>query len=193
MLNLEQTSLEIPDLTIEPLNIGNNADSKFDLTLYASETTQGIKLTLVYNIELFAAGRMVEMLRQFEYLLQQIVEDSLDKPIADFSLVTPQGQSLLPDPSVTLSEPEYESVTSMFATWSKQTPEQVAICHETDAWNYVDLWQIAHTLAQILLAERIERGDVIAVSGASSFGLIASILAQTSKSTAASNVRARQS
>ncbi len=175
MLNLEETPLELPGVKAEPFDMGETATSKFDLMLYISEKKPGIRLKLVYNAELFAPERMVEMLHQFHYLLTQIVA-APDNLISLYSLVTPESKPLLLDPSAPLPEPQYELVATMFTSWAKRTPEQPAICQGSSTWNYGDLSQTAKTLAKVLLAQGIKQGDVVAVSGTRSFGLIASML-----------------
>ena len=175
MLNIEETQVELPGLKTELISRGETSTSKFDLTLYATEKKQGIQLKLVYKTDLFAPERMQVLLAQFHHLLGQIVA-APDKAISSYSLVTPSSKFLLPDPSTVLPEPEYELVTTMFSSWANRTPEQAAICQGNSTWNYGDLYQTAQTLAKILLANRIERGDVVAVSGTRSFGLIASMI-----------------
>jgi amino acid adenylation domain-containing protein len=59
--------------------------SKFDLTLYAGEVPEGIGLQLVYNTDLFDAGRMAALLAQIAAVLAQAVEDSA-RPVSRFVL-----------------------------------------------------------------------------------------------------------
>ncbi|HEX2190626.1 MAG TPA: condensation domain-containing protein, partial [Longimicrobiaceae bacterium] len=49
--------------------------AKFDLTLYAGERPEGIGLHLVYNSDLFDAGRVAALLAQLVAVLQQALED----------------------------------------------------------------------------------------------------------------------
>ncbi|MDZ8187884.1 MAG: amino acid adenylation domain-containing protein [Nostoc sp. ChiSLP02] len=174
MLNLRDIQLEIPGVAVEPVPMLETA-SKFDLTLYVTEQNQGIKLDLVYNTDLFTPQRMMEMLHQFHHLLNQIVATP-DKQIGLYSLVTPQAQFLLPEPRAVLPEPEYELVTTMFASWVNSIPEHSAIRQGTRSWNYGELGKTAQSLAEALLARGVQRGDVVAVFGTRSFGLIASML-----------------
>ncbi|MEM7593187.1 MAG: amino acid adenylation domain-containing protein, partial [Cyanobacteria bacterium P01_A01_bin.83] len=175
MLNLEETQVELPGLKTQLISVGEATTSKFDLTLYAAEKKQGIELQLVYNADLFSPERMQVLLGQLHHLLGQIV-DTPDRPIRTYSLVTPSAKSLLPDPGEVLPEPDYELVTTIFSSWVNRTPEQAAICQENNTWNYSDLSRTAQTLAKVLLAYRIKKGEVVAVSGTRSFGLIASML-----------------
>ncbi|HEX2209323.1 MAG TPA: thioesterase domain-containing protein, partial [Longimicrobium sp.] len=59
--------------------------AKFDLTLYAGERPEGIGLQLVYNSDLFDAGRMAALLAQLVAVLKQALEDP-GRPVSRFVL-----------------------------------------------------------------------------------------------------------
>ncbi|MEH1970259.1 amino acid adenylation domain-containing protein [Nostoc sp.] len=174
MLNLREIQLELPGVAIEPVSILETA-SKFDLTLYVTEQNQGIQFDLVYNTDLFTSERMMEMLDQFHHLLNQIIA-APESQISLYSLVTPKAQLLLPEPRAVLPEPRYELATTMFTSWVNRTPEHSSLRQGFRTWNYGKLGKIAQTLAKVMLSHGVERGDVVAVYGTRSFGLIASML-----------------
>ncbi|MDF5720953.1 MAG: amino acid adenylation domain-containing protein [Rhizonema sp. PD37] len=176
LLNLGDNQLELSGLSVEPISIPTEEASKFDLSLYITEREEGIKLELIYNTDLFSSERIMEMLQQFYYLLSQIVA-APDSAIASYSLVTPVARSILPDPRTVLPESQYELVTTTFTSWVNSTPERSALCQESCTWSYGQLGKIAHALAQVMLSHGIERGDVVAVYGTQSLGLIASAIA----------------
>ncbi|HEY0735446.1 MAG TPA: amino acid adenylation domain-containing protein [Herpetosiphonaceae bacterium] len=74
MLNTPDLMIELPGLTIEAVPADDHG-SKIDFTIYAQETEGTIRLDLVYNTDLFTAGRMEALLRQFQNLLEAIVAD----------------------------------------------------------------------------------------------------------------------
>ncbi|WP_442937032.1 amino acid adenylation domain-containing protein [Nostoc sp.] len=174
MLNFRDIQLELPGVAIEPVSMLETA-SKFDLTLYVTEQNQGIKLDLVYNTDLFSSERMMEMLHQFHHLLNQIVA-APESQISLYSLVTPEARPLLPEPQAVLPEPRYELATTMFTSWVNRTPEHSSLRQGFRTWNYGELGKSAQTLARVMLSYGVERGDVVAVFGTRSFGLIASML-----------------
>ena len=175
LLNLADTQPELFGLFVEPISIPEAA-SKFDLSLYVTEHEQRIILQVVYNADLFTSERMVEMLQQFHHLLNQIVVDP-DSAIAAYSLVTPRARLLLPDPTTAIPQPEYELVTTTFTSWVNSTPERSAVHQGSRTWNYGELGKSSQALARVMLSHGIKRGDVVALYGTSSFGLIASMLA----------------
>ncbi|MDJ0717356.1 MAG: amino acid adenylation domain-containing protein, partial [Prochloraceae cyanobacterium] len=170
MGNWEETQLELPALKTEPFHAKKEINSKFDLTLYAAEDKQEIKLTFVYNIDLFASERIVKMLHQLESLLKEIVEQP-ENSLADFSLVTTQCHQLIPDPKKVLSKPEYQPIAELFRERAKLNSQEIAISQGSFIWTYEELSNKAETIAKV-----IKKGEVVAVSGAASFGLIASML-----------------
>ncbi|GAX45363.1 amino acid adenylation domain protein [Tolypothrix sp. NIES-4075] len=174
MINTPEVALEIPDLTFEPLELTQQS-SKFWMTVFVQEVAEELNIKLVYRQNLFSSERITNLLEQFEHLLQQIVVHP-DRSIQSYFLVTPQSRSLLPDASARLDEPDYKPVPTLFAAWAQQAPEQTAIRQKGRTWTYQELSQSAHTIAQVLLSCGVQQGDVVAVCGAKSFGLIASML-----------------
>jgi amino acid adenylation domain-containing protein len=174
MVSVGASGLELLGLKTEPVNIAE-PDSKFDLTLYVKEQKSNIELELVYNADLFRQDRMTEMLNQLRHLLLQVTKNP-DKSIATYSLVTEASQHLLPDPGIALAEPHQELVMNMFARWVERTPEKEAVSQGEHSWTYAELAERADMLAQELIARGVEKGDVIALCGSRSFGLIAGIL-----------------
>ena len=175
MVDSADRRIELVGLKVEQLPIPG-AISELDLTLWGWTRDEDIELELVYNADLYARDRMVEMLDQFKHLLAQVVEYP-DASIQSYSLVTPRARRLLPDPSEALPEPWYEPITTVFASWLDGTAERAAVRQGGRAWTYGELGRSSSALAQALLVCGVKRGDVVAVSGTRSFGVIVSMVA----------------
>ncbi|MHC4593074.1 MAG: non-ribosomal peptide synthetase, partial [Planctomycetota bacterium] len=167
-------SLELTGLTFELLE-PSEPPARFAMTLYASGRQGGLRLRLVYRRSLFSAERMQCLLHQFRHLLEQIV-DAPDAPVRSYSLVTPESRALLPDPHAPLAEPPQESVTSTFASWVRRAPDQAAVRQGSQSWTYRELAERAQNLATALRTHGLQQGDVVAVHGPRSFGLVASMV-----------------
>jgi len=178
MLNMQNPSDDFPELsdlkaeTISP----SEEDSKFDFTLYVSPDEKGILLDLVYNADLFEGQRVAEMLGQMGHLLKQVVEDPA-KSIGLYSLRSTRSLSFLPDPCSALPEPEYRPVTSMFLSHADRSPHHPAVTRNGQSWSYRQLSEGVTHLAGVLRNGGINKGDVVAVTGPRSFGLITGIVA----------------
>ena len=173
-MDSSQLVLESPGLTLRSVPV--EPEARFSMTLYIDEHEHMIGLRLVYQRALFSAERMAGLLDQFRHLLEQVVA-APERPLRSYSLVTPEVRSLLPDPGAPLAEPRYELVTKMFASWAERLPEQPALRQDGRAVTYGELERRAARLALTLLAHGAARGDVVAISGPRSFGLITSMMA----------------
>ena len=69
--NMPTATLELPGLSLIPLQI-NRGKAKFDLTLFITETDQGLSLSLEYSTELFNSSTIIKMLEDFQTILEAV-------------------------------------------------------------------------------------------------------------------------
>ena len=174
MLNFPDSPLQLAGVTAETLGVPTNG-AKFDLTLYVEEIQAGIDLLLVYNPELFSHTRMVEMLAQYQHLLEQVVA-APDAHIARFSLVTPTVSARLPNPTQVLSDTWEGAVHACFAQQARRAPEQLAVVDPQETWTYSDLDAQCNQLANYLLAHGLQPEDVVAIYGHRSAAMVWAIM-----------------
>ncbi|MEM7580783.1 MAG: amino acid adenylation domain-containing protein [Cyanobacteria bacterium P01_A01_bin.80] len=174
MLNLKDIQLKFPGLDVESISTGEAA-SKFDLTLYMAEQEDGLKLKLVYNTDLFAPQRMVEMLNQYQYLLSQIVENP-EIGISNLSMVTPKAKSFLPNPEQQLPCRWEGAIPSKFSQQAQRVPQHLAVVDAQVAWTYDQLEEYTNQLANYLLENHIHQQDVVAIYSQRSVSLVWAIL-----------------
>jgi amino acid adenylation domain-containing protein len=84
--NLPSLKLEMAGLNAEILE-AELGTTKFDLTLYITETESGLLTAFEYSSELFEAATIKQMLKHYERLLEEIVTTP-DKRLSEFSLLT---------------------------------------------------------------------------------------------------------
>jgi amino acid adenylation domain-containing protein len=166
---------ELPGLVVGDMR-RVEPESKFALTFNVEEFGEQIRLRAVHQEALFSSQRIESMLDQYNHLLQQIVDD-LHVPISSYSIVAPGHRSLLPDPSAPIVEPHLESVPRLFASLAEQAPRRTAISQGDRTWSYRELSDAASHLAGSLRSLGFEKGDIVAVTGKRSFGLIAGMMA----------------
>jgi amino acid adenylation domain-containing protein len=147
--------------------------SKFDLSLTMVEQDDCLGGACTFNTDLFDPETIACLLRQFTTLLERIAADP-DAPIDTYSLVTDDG--LLPDPAQPLPRPPYPALLDSFAARVRAAPERTAIEAAGRGWTYRELADSAEKLAEQLASLGVGPGDVVAIRGATSFGLIASLL-----------------
>lgn len=150
--------------------------SNFPLTLYAIDHTNGLKLELKYQQARFDQQHIDNLLDQYLYLIEQITEDPHRQPHG-YSLLTPNAACMHPDPSAEIALPAFELVGANFASQANQTPDHIAVIQGDRAWTYKTLFDRAQSIASHLHGLNIEPGDVVAVTGQRSFGLVSAITA----------------
>ena len=174
MLNLPHIDGQVAGLQVEELATPD-AEAKFDLTLYARESADGLRLRLVYNANLFECERMHELLRQFAQLLERAVA-APDLPLGEHDLVTAAARNILPDPTLPLDDTWRGSVPEVFAAHVARAPDAPALASHDGHWSYRELDQHSDRIALYLQAHGIGLGDVVAICAARCKTLPAAVL-----------------
>ncbi|PVZ68901.1 non-ribosomal peptide synthetase [Pelagibaculum spongiae] len=144
MLNLPKSEGGLAGLQIEQLSLGDSAEqAKFDLTLYASETEQGIKLDLLYRKDLFKQ-------QTAEYWLNQLVEYSQlliaapDTPLSEIALPIPAtgnlAKSAREQAFLAPAEPkQFKAPLQLLSEQIQQNPLAIAVSSPDLQMNYQQL------------------------------------------------------
>ncbi|WP_270171059.1 non-ribosomal peptide synthetase [Paenibacillus sp. SYP-B4298] len=149
--------------------------AKFALTLYVKEEEDGLALELSYRADLFSAARMEELLRQFGGLVARIIEED-NRPIRSYSLVTASSVTRLPDVGAPIATRPFRSVPDTFAAVARQLHAMVAVKQRGRELTYGQLLRATQAIGGDLTARGLKSGDVVAIAGLRSFGLVASTL-----------------
>ncbi len=161
MLNLPPERGRLPALEIEA-GPAAEPESKFDLTLYATELEEEIFLLLVYNADLFEAPRMEELLRQYRAVLAAVAGEP-GLRVEDLSLVTPEAAAVLPDPARPLPVEGAEAVHQRFLARARRHPDRPAAADVHGVWTWGDLDAASGRLAARLLAAGLGPAEPVAV------------------------------
>lgn len=174
LLNFGNIQLDFPEIDVEFLPLPEPV-SKFDFTLYAQERSDAIRLYLAYNADLFTAQRMQMMLEHYQLLLEQVLEEP-EKPLSSLSLQTPGSVHTLPSPSVPLYADWSRTALQAFLEQVERVSTRVALVGEQGTWSYNELDECSNRLAHALMRSGINAGDIVAIYGARSPSLVASLL-----------------
>lgn len=174
MFVIEQKGFVLPGIETEPLR-SLHSEAKFDLTVYIGRSQQDYTLTFVYNANLFTSERMQEMLEQYVALLKQIVLQP-EAPISSYSLVTTRAADFLPNPSAPLSNAWHGAIQNKLSENAGRTPAQTAIIDPHERWTYAELDACTNCLANLLIANGIRRGEIVAIYAHRSAALVCAIL-----------------
>jgi non-ribosomal peptide synthetase component F len=141
------------------------------------EVLPGDRLGLLINYDRsrFEAETIKFLLEQLQSILEQILR-SPQILIGDLSLVTKSSTAVLPDPRRPIPEPNQKPITLLFEDCAAKAPANSAVSQGSKSWTYGQLAESARALGAILLYQGVNRGDVVAVQGSPSYGLISSLL-----------------
>jgi amino acid adenylation domain-containing protein len=84
--NVPAPALEAPALRLTPLELPSTT-SKFDITLFATEVAEGLRLTMEYSTDLFEAATVDRMLEHYRILVQEAIADP-EQPIGAIPMLS---------------------------------------------------------------------------------------------------------
>ncbi|MFB1485397.1 condensation domain-containing protein, partial [Corallococcus sp. RDP092CA] len=153
LLTLQNVPMEearLPGLVLKPMDIEGHT-SKFDVSLYFTETPQGLRGMVEYSTDLFnarTAQRMVEHLRV-------VLEGAVARPgeaVGRLPLLTPaERQRALVTWNQTQGEYERDAtIPRLFEAQAKRTPNAVAVVSGKQRLTYREVEGRANQLAQRL-------------------------------------------
>ena len=92
-------------------------------------------------------------------------------------LLTRAARGLIPDLAREIPICDYEFIPSVFFRVAAQYSEHPAIANDSITYTYAELSRAVSHLANQLVAAGLAVGETVAISGCSSFGVLASLLA----------------
>jgi amino acid adenylation domain-containing protein len=175
--NAPRETLRLGELEIirAPLASGT---AKFDLTLFLTETEEGLFCWLEYNSDLFEARTVERMLGHFDTLLAGIVADP-NQRLAELPLLTEaERQQLL----VGWNDTEVEfgidrCLHQLFEAQVEKTPDTIALICEANRLSYRDLNARANQLARHLRRLGVKPEDRVAICLERSTEMVVAVLA----------------
>ncbi len=174
VINTPPRTMEVPGLRIERLEEAE-PEARFDLTFYAEEQGDELRLRLLYQKALFSSRRAACLMDQFERLLEQAVT-APERSIASYSLVTPASRPVLPDPAQPLPASPYPTAPDLFREAANRAPGAIALTWQGRSSTYAELGRSSVELARVLRGRGLA-GEVVAVSGHRCPGLVTALLA----------------
>jgi nonribosomal peptide synthetase DhbF len=168
-------SLQLHGLTQEPVR-GARLTTKFDLSLYAIEGPEGLRVSIEYGTDLFEEATVSRMLDQFRLLLESAVSDP-SRPIGELDLVTPdEGARLLAQFAGNEVFP-VGCLHELFEQRAAASPDSVAVSFEGITLSYDELNVRANKLAHLLRGAGVGNETLVALCLERSLDLVVAILA----------------
>jgi amino acid adenylation domain-containing protein len=125
--------------------------AKFDLSLMAKATAQGLRVGLNYSTDLFERGTVERMLGHLARVLEQVASDA-DVRLSQLELLGPAERALvLEEWNGTAAEvPADRCIHELFEAQAARTPDAVAVVFEDASLTYAELNARANRLAHHL-------------------------------------------
>ncbi|BCL80820.1 non-ribosomal peptide synthetase [Ktedonobacteria bacterium brp13] len=125
--------------------------SKFDLTLFTTHTTHGLRCVVEYSTDLFEATTIARLLEHWRLLLENIVEHP-DYNIGSFPLLTHDELNLVLREcnNTELDIAQLGGLHTLFEIQAQATPDVIAVSDEHASLSYAALDALSNRLARYL-------------------------------------------
>jgi amino acid adenylation domain-containing protein len=152
--------------------------TEFDLTCTAMETAEGIHLTLAYRTDLFQPATVQAMLKNYQTLLEAIVESPL-QPVGRLNIISGQERKrVLIEYNNTRTEyPREQTIVQLFEKQAAATPNATALVFENSTLQYSELNKRANQLAHFLRKKGVGKGSIVAIAIGRSTEMIVGLMA----------------
>ncbi|WP_426730644.1 amino acid adenylation domain-containing protein [Myxococcus faecalis] len=169
-------ALSLPGLvaTDVPLEPGV---SKFDLTLFARETSRGLVTYWEYNTDLFDEETVTRLAERYVALLEAVVERP-SSSVFELPLVSAAERGLLlTEWNATRTEyPRDASIPALFEAQVSRTPDAIAVEFEGERLTYAELNRRANQLAHHLCRLGVEPGSRVGLFARRSLEMVVATL-----------------
>jgi amino acid adenylation domain-containing protein len=152
--NVPFEAMKLPGLRLSALPV-ERSSSQFDLTLFAREGDDGLRLSVEYNTDLFERETIRRLLGHYETLLGGAVADPA-QVISRLPLLSEPEYRQLEDWNRTSTEyPADKTVADLFERQAAASPESIALDYTGRQLSYAELNQRANRLAHYLQARGV--------------------------------------
>src|ERR1051325_5282758 len=146
--DLSLGSLRLNDIEIEAIE-NETSTAKFDLTLFVSESKQGLVGTIEYNTDLFDASTIRRLLQHYTHLLDAFATGNTEELLSSVNMLSAaEQQQILHDWNQTDSDvPQGRALHQWFELQAQRTPDAVALVFGDREIRYAELNERASGLA----------------------------------------------
>ncbi|MDG2156241.1 MAG: non-ribosomal peptide synthase/polyketide synthase, partial [Gammaproteobacteria bacterium] len=153
------------------------ADAKVDMTLTGIVLSEGLKVRLDYNTDLFEASSAQRIMQNFETLLKAVIKTP-DVPVTQIDLTSAEEQQQL-QALLSATEHDYarpDCLHQLFERQVSNNPGATALTCDGESLSYAELNACANRLAHHLIAKGVTADTLIGISMERSLDLVVSIL-----------------
>ncbi len=171
-----ESQLELNGLEIAPLQL-DYENSKFDLTLFVSDTKENLKLQFEYSTDLFEESTIHRMAKRYIKLLKSMLENQ-DVSVFDLDMLAEsEKRALLQDLHGEYIPYPKVSVISHFESMAITHADLIAVLDEKSHLTYKQLNMRANRLAHHLISLGVGIETPVAACGDRSLDMVVGFLA----------------
>jgi amino acid adenylation domain-containing protein len=176
--NASVSGLELPGLTIAPLELESSGTTTDDLLLSIEETESGLLGEFTYNSVLFDASTITRMVGNFQTLLESIVANPQEQ-IASLDLLNAvERHELLVESNNTHTEyPLEQCFPQLFEQQVAKTPDAIAVAFENQQLTYHQLNARANSWARYLVEQGVGAETIVGLLCERNIDFLTAILA----------------
>ncbi|MCI0362342.1 MAG: amino acid adenylation domain-containing protein [Phycisphaerales bacterium] len=175
--NMGPRELHLPGTTVLELEI-ERLSTKFDLSVTAFETGEGLRLNAYYSAELFDAETITRLLGHYEALLEGVIADP-NRCIADLPLIGEEERKLvLIDWNDNWRDyPGDKCVHELFEARVVKTPDAIALVFKDEEVTYAELNAKANRLGHHLIVLGVGPEVLVGICAERSIEMIVALIA----------------
>ena len=158
--------------------LADRGTAKFDLTFFAAETPEGLRLSLEYCVDLFDEATVAGMLEHFRVLLEAALAEP-ERPVGELALLVGGERDRVVE-SWNATAREYalaRCVHELVSEQVRRTPEALAVEYAGEQLTYRQLEARADQLAHYLRGLGVGPDVVVAVCAERSIEMVIALLA----------------
>ncbi|RYZ36976.1 MAG: non-ribosomal peptide synthetase, partial [Myxococcaceae bacterium] len=154
--------VQLPGLRLKPVDFENRT-SKFDLSLFLTETPQGLSGAVEYSTDLFEAVTVQRLVEHLRVLLEGVVAKP-EESVGRLPLLSKEErqQALVKWNQTQAEYPRDATIPNLFEAQAKRTPDAVAVVSGTKRLTYREVEakanQLAHRLRKLGVGPEVRVG-----------------------------------
>ena len=167
---------QLAGLTSEPL-AAETGTAKFDLTLFVTESPEGLRLGFEYATDLFTRETADRMLAHLECLLESLATDPALR-VSQLNLLTPAERErlLVGWNHTSAGYAKEQTIHALFEEQVQRTPDAVAVEFARERLTYRALDQQADALAMELRQQGVREGTLVGLFVERSLEMVVGVL-----------------
>lgn len=162
--NNQKPPLQLPELTLDVMDIENGSTAQFDLMLDMEETAEGMQAKFKYNANLYDAQVIAMLAAQFEHLLGCLTED-IERPIAELTVaLSDSDQTTFAEMNGTEADYDLDQLLlDAFTERAEAEPNRIALSYEGQTMTYGELLRRSNQVAHFLRGQGVGRNQLVGI------------------------------